>query len=537
MNELHKVDLYLRGRTPIIIANTLEAHRFCNTLKQYIDMQINSKLSDFDIENEYIKEHGYNVCSFDVLNGIKTVNFTKDIETVFATTDIISAISFVLRDTSLPAIYVFPNIHLYLEDSYNISIISSLLIEAAIQLEGTDKYIFLTGDVSKIPQELSMYCGFIDFTLPKKSTIKSYVNNVMIDLGFKSLTKYKDIIANTLSGLTLSEIDTVLKNMLIYTNGDIDLNMLFKEKANIVKKSGLLEVVELTDTLDVVGGLTALKEWSKEIKYIYSNIESALDFKIKIPKGVLLTGISGCGKSLFTKAIASFMDLPLYRLDIGRLFGGIVGETEKNTRNLWKLLESIAPAVVIIDEIEKVLSGMGSSDKTDGGVTARFIGSFLYYMEERSCPIFFVATANDISGLPAELLRKGRWDELWFVDLPNIQERIDIFKIHLKKRNQKLDESVFTSEEFKSLISITEGFTGAEIEQIVEASLRKCFIENKKKIDISYLKTEATAIIPLSRLKAHNIDNLRKWAEVSCRKASEPSNKQVNKKLSIKKQI
>ena len=234
------------------------------------------------------------------------------------------------------------------------------------------------------------------------------------------------------------------------------------EKQQIIRKSGLLEFYDNSERMENVGGLDVLKEWLR--KRVRAFGDEARAFGLPEPKGILLVGVQGCGKSLVARSVANAWRLPLLRLDVGRLFASLVGSSEENLRQAIRVAESISPVVLWVDEIEKGFSGVGSSNVSDAGTAARVFGSFITWLQEKQKPVFVIATANDVSQLPPELVRKGRFDEIFFVDLPSAQERVDIWRIHLLKRNR--DPGQF---DLGVLAMASEGLSGAEIEQAVIA--------------------------------------------------------------------
>ena len=274
----------------------------------------------------------------------------------------------------------------------------------------------------------------------------------------------------------------------------------------------MLDYFDAAESMADVGGLSRLKAWLEGRRDAFS--EAARDFGLPQPKGLLLLGVQGCGKSLVAKAVANLWQLPLLRLDVGSLFSMYVGSTEANMRKAIKIAETISPAVLWLDEIEKGLAGLESSGAVDAGVTARIFSSFLLWMQEKTAPVFVVATANDVRRLPPELLRKGRFDEIFFVDLPSQSEKEQIFGIHLTKRRR--DPGRF---DIRELASAAEGFSGAEIEGAVVSALYKAFAANLE-LSQQDLAEAVSETIPLSRTMSENIGALRQWASTRARPAS-----------------
>lgn len=257
-----------------------------------------------------------------------------------------------------------------------------------------------------------------------------------------------------------------------------------------------------------------MKEWLRKRQKAYE--KNARDFGLQEPKGLLLLGVPGCGKSLTAKSIASNWNMPLLRLDIGKVFQGLVGSSEDNIRKTIVTAEAVAPCVLWIDELEKGLSGVQSSGSTDGGVTSRIFSTILTWMQEKTSPVFVVATANNVNMLPPELLRKGRFDDIFFVDLPSAKERENIFSIHLKKRNQN------SSFPLQLLAKETEGFNGAEIEECVKEAMFTAYVENpvNPKLLAEHIREAIRQTVPLSTTMKEQISSLRKWAESRAKNAS-----------------
>lgn len=338
--------------------------------------------------------------------------------------------------------------------------------------------IFILSDVTVIPHELENYITVFDIPLPTTTEIHTIIHEFINDLEINVEEEIINDIAISFKGLNEFQIKQILN--LAYQDGGCiekeDKYLILREKEQFIKKSGMLEIVNFTETLDDIGGLENLKEWLARKAKIFANLDKAIKFGVDIPKGIMIIGMPGCGKSLTAKATAGLFEIPLVRLDIGRLLGKYVGESEGNMRRALKLSEAISPCVLWIDEIEKAFAGVGG----DGGgndVTTRLFGQFLTWMQEKENTVFIVATANDISRMPPEFLRKGRFDELFFVDLPNGEERRKILDIHLKKR-KKWNKGIDSI----ALIKETAGFNGADLEAVVKDTIEAAFIDGKTAI-------------------------------------------------------
>jgi SpoVK/Ycf46/Vps4 family AAA+-type ATPase len=324
----------------------------------------------------------------------------------------------------------------------------------------------------------------------------------------------RDRLLQAALGLTLGEAENVFAKIIVKDerlSGD-DVNEVLSEKQQIIRKSGLLEYYATTECFENVGGLAILKDWLNKRAVAFT--AEAREFGLPPPKGILMLGVQGCGKSLCAKAVSNQWQLPLLRFDMGRMFGSFVGSSEENVRRAISVAESVAPAILWVDEIDKAFAGSQGSAASDGGTTARVFGTFLTWLSEKIAPVFVVATANDISQLPPELLRKGRLDEIFFVDLPSKEERAEVFQIHLTKRSR--DASQFDVE---ALVEATKDFSGAEIEEAIISALYEAFYAQEQ-LTTEHILAVLGQTVPLARTMAEQIQSLRKWAEGRARDAS-----------------
>jgi SpoVK/Ycf46/Vps4 family AAA+-type ATPase len=311
-------------------------------------------------------------------------------------------------------------------------------------------------------------------------------------------------------GLTADEANNVFaKALVLKGSGALDIQIVLHEKKQIIRKTGALEFYETAENLQNIGGLEQLKSWLQKRGAAFS--EKAREFGLPSPRGVLLLGVPGCGKSLTAKAVGEAWNLPLLRFDVGSVFGKYVGESEANLRRALHAAEAVAPCVLWVDELEKAFS---SGRGEDGGTTLRILGAFLSWLQEKSTPVFVVATANNVENLPPELLRKGRLDEIFFVDLPRENERRAIFAIHLNKHGR--DASTF---DLETLAQKSEGYSGAEIEQSVIAALYDAF-DQKRDVSTPDVLINLQAMVPLSITMQEEVAALRDWASTRARAAS-----------------
>ena len=371
--------------------------------------------------------------------------------------------------------------------------------------------VIVVTEVETVPKDLEKFTSILDIPNMTKDEIEKYIWNFAKENKVNVDKKDVGEVAISLKGLTKLEIDHVL-NMIIESKNNISISgrdIIIREKGQIIKKSSILEIIDFKEKIEEIGGLEGLKEWLSSKAQVFRRLDEAKKFGVDTPKGVLLVGMPGCGKSLAAKASARLFNVPLLRLDIGRLLGKYVGESEHNMRIALKTAESISPCILWIDEIEKAFAGIdqngGASD-----ITKRLFGQFLTWLQEKENTVFVVATANDITAFPPEFLRKGRFDEVFFIDFPNEEERERIFEIHLEKRG-KMSEDI----NLKELAEETEGYCGADIEEIVKNAVENKFIletENKeeKKITTNNLLEATKSIDSLSNILSDKIDILKK---------------------------
>jgi ATP-dependent 26S proteasome regulatory subunit len=394
------------------------------------------------------------------------------------------------------------------------------LRELSQDLKSTYTTVILLSPTLTIPVELEKEISVLDVPLPSFRDLFQLLKEIVsvVRRGNKArveLTKEQaENIIKAAQGLTLSEAENAFAKA-IANDGVLDkddIRLVLDEKRQVIRKSGLLEFVGVEQELAHVGGLDELKGWLTGRIRAFG--EPARKFGLPAPKGLLLLGVQGCGKSLTAKAVASHWALPLLRLDVGRIFSSLIGSSEENLRKAIRVAESVSPAVLWIDEIEKGLAGSAGAAVTDSGVSARVFGALLTWLQEKTAPVFVVATANRIDALPPELLRKGRFDEIFFIDLPSAAERREIFRIHVAKRQR--DPAAF---DLDALSTAAEGFSGAEIEQAVVAGLYHAFGEGTELRQGHVIKAVEESV-PLSSTMGEDIGRLREWSKNRTRPAS-----------------
>ncbi|WP_104696103.1 AAA family ATPase [Helicobacter salomonis] len=364
-----------------------------------------------------------------------------------------------------------------------------------------------------IPKELEIYTRIFDIPFPDKAQILKIINHFVQANHLDLEPQVANELALDCKGLRGVQIEQILR-LALYEQGCIDAqsrDFVIKEKEQRIKKTNLLEMVRPKEGEDLahMGGLERLKIWLRQQAKIIAHLDLAMQKGVDMPKGVLVVGVPGCGKSLSAKACAGLFKLPLVRLDVGRLFGKFVGQSEENMRAALQLAEAISPCVLWIDEIEKAFSGMGANEGAHE-VSRRLFGHFLTWMEEKSSMVFIVATANDITRFPPEFLRKGRFDELFFVDLPGVKEREQILTIHLQKRQQNTQHL-----DLNKLAKECEGFSGADLENLVKLAVQESFIENKS-LNLNFLQKALKATTPITKTMHAKIHAIRIQAKKLC---------------------
>lgn len=418
-----------------------------------------------------------------------------------------------------PALFVLKDFDAVIQDAGVVRRLRDLVAG----LKSTYKTLIILSPNIVIPPALEKDVTVVDYDLPGPQEMAAIFGQLVAasENGTRFAVDLKpgeqDRLIQAVQGLTLAEAENAFAHAIVQ-NGRLDigaLDVILKEIKQIVRKSRQLEYFEAREEFAQIGGLELLKDWVTKRGKTFS--DEARRFGLPQPKGVLLLGVQGCGKSLTCKAISGLWKLPLLRLDMGAIFGGIIGESEESMRRAIKTAEAVAPCVLWLDEIEKGMAGTQSSNFSDAGTTARVFSTFLTWLQEKTKPVFVAATANNISMLPPEMLRKGRLDEIFFIDLPDTAERRDIFSIHIKKRGR--DPVKF---ELDELARASAGYCGAEIEQVVVEALSEAFTCGRE-ISQEDLRKALVALVPLSKTMREEIDKLRQWATTRARPASLPA--------------
>jgi AAA+ superfamily predicted ATPase len=424
---------------------------------------------------------------------------------IYDTTDPLKALGH-LAATGHPGVYLLADFHPYLAEP----VIQRKLRETLETFTGDLRALVISGHGLEFPPELKNQSVPYRLALPDLEEIRTEMRRLVSEVrGAQYLEVHlsaeeADELAANLRGLTLDEIRRALRRAMLEDDrlDPSDLKHVLDAKRDAVGDTGLLEFFPPAEVAEPVGGMAGLREWLEKRRAALG--ERAREFGLEPPRGVLLLGVQGCGKSLFARNVAPVWGLPLVRLDPAVLYDKYIGETEKNLRRALETVEAMAPAVLWIDEIEKGFAT--ESGEADGGTSRRLLGTFLTWLQERAGEVFVVATANDVSALPPEMLRKGRFDEIFFIDLPDESERAEILALHLRQRERNPEEF-----DLPELARESSGFSGAELEQAIVAWLYTAFAEDRL-LDSAVLLEEIRTAVPLSVTMAERVQALRAWA-------------------------
>lgn len=409
-------------------------------------------------------------------------------------------------------IYIFKDLHPFIDGP----VITRWLRDAIASFKGTDKLIILMSPLQTVPKELEKEVVVLDYPFPNLAELDQVLSDRLANSkGNRLDTETREKLLKAALGLTKDEAEKVYRKAQVKAGQltENEVEIVLSEKKQLIRRNGILEYIEEDSTIDAVGGLEELKKWLNQRSNAFT--ERARDYGLPQPKGMLILGVPGCGKSLIAKTTSRLWGLPLLRLDMGRVYdGSTVGRSEANLRSALKTAESISPVILFIDELDKAFAGGGGSGDSDGGTSGRIFGSFLTWMQEKTSPVFVMATANRVERLPGEFLRKGRFDEIFFVDLPSSAERSDIFKIHLGKRRSEINRF-----DLEQLTKVSDGFSGAEIEQAIIAAMYDAFAQDREFTQLDIIAA-IKATLPLSRTMTEQVTALRDWAGQRARPAS-----------------
>jgi SpoVK/Ycf46/Vps4 family AAA+-type ATPase len=488
--DLKDLELLLDSNVPILVIESFE------------------ELRVLEMITRLAVKRGTALFAWSVTEGMNRLGFGSDVDSETDTADAETALR-TIKAASQPAIYILCDFHPYLKDE---PINVRLLRDIAMQHQKLGHTVILLSHRLNLPEELHRYSARFELSMPTEEQLMSLVreeaSNWSINAGGRPVRSnnetFKKLVTN-LKGLPLQDARQLVRGA-IFDDGAIDesdLPDVNKAKFALMDMEGVLSFEYDTAKFSEVGGLSKLKTWLEQRKDTFDEDSTS---RLDPPKGILLLGVQGSGKSLAARSVAGMLGLPLLRLDFGSLYNKFFGETERNLREALKLADMMSPCVLWLDEIEKGIS----INQNDQGISQRILGTLLTWMSERQSNAFIVATSNDISQLPPELVRKGRLDEIFFVDLPKAEIRKEIFEIHLRKRDEDPDNF-----DLARLVQMTEGFSGAEIEQAIVSALYSAAAAGTDLDDI-HLMTSLRDTNPLSVIMSERIDSLRAWAQERC---------------------
>lgn len=482
MKFTSELALFLKARYPIIYINTIEEDRVEYIIRKNIKTNLNRSIYSWDFVDGY------------------TNNPNNE---GFAQRNPLQALELVERlNSETPALFLLKDFNRFLTDLS----ISRKLRNISRILKLQPKTIIIIGSDLSIPKELRELITIIQFQLPLEEEINQELMRLVVSLNIEVDPELFETLTRACQGLSLERIRRVLSKI-IATYKTIDknsVNVLLSEKKQIIGQTEILEYCSVSEKITSLGGLNNLKDWLNKRKTAFSI--QASNYGLPTPRGLLLIGIQGTGKSLTAKAIANDWQLPLLKLDVGKLFGGIVGESEARLRQMINVAETISPCILWIDEIDKAFTNTDS--KGDSGTSNRVLATFISWLSEKSKPVFVISTANNIDLLPLEIIRKGRFDEIFFLDLPKTDEREEIFKIHL----QEFRPDTWQSFDYQKLAQLSESFSGSEIRQSIIEGMYQSFYE-KREVRSEDICLAIKDFIPLANLETNQMAKLQSWAD------------------------
>lgn len=478
-----KLISYIDSGRPIIYINSFEEVKTDSIIKEVmggregLEWNGASGFVDFRTKNVLIEEKS-------LLQTLKLLNTNNELDRKYL----------VLKDVVK-----------YLEEQEIIALLKNIAMKISQEL---DSVIVIVSSIIRIPKEIEKFITILELEYPTQEEICKQIRHFSEEQKVPISNELLEEMSICLKGLTEFEINSILASALaqdgMFTRQN--LKLIFEQKQQTIMKSGILEMIPLKECTEDIGGLENLKKWLERKAKVYKSINRAMEFGVEMPKGVLIAGVPGCGKSLTAKVTAQLFGVPILRLDMGKIMGKYVGESEENMRKAISLAEAISPCVLWIDELEKAFAGI---DGSGSEVTVRLFGTFLTWMQEKKSPAFVIATANDITKLPPELMRKGRFDEIFFVDLPNQAERRKIFEIHISKRRKKDLAGI----DIDKLVGETEGYSGADIEGVVKEAIENAFADDKQSVTTDDIMEVIKNTHSLSEVMKESIDQLSKEYE------------------------
>ena len=520
MQPLDRLKVLINSSTPIVVMETVEEVRAVSLVRAACS-ELSMAVFEWTIADGLVRSNGSMAAatmaasSSSSMRGEALVPKTA----VYNTTDPVQALAN-MESMSLEAVFILKDFHRHMENP----LIIRRLRDVGQKFSTNRRTLVLTAPSIPMPPELASLVEFLDLPLPDQTRLREILRETYTRMAEGHTLKLQldsegvDAMAANLRGLTEEEAERAISQTLVgrlALSADCVTDVLEAKKA-LLKRSEMLEFVDASDTMASVGGLENLKQWLEQRRNSWD--ERARDFGLEPPKGVIIMGLQGCGKSLCARAVAGEWKLPLVKFDTAAIYDKYIGETEKRIQKVFKVAEGLAPCVLWIDELEKVFAGSGpDSASADAGVSSRLLASFLCWMQDRKAPVFVAATCNNVSALPPELIRKGRFDELFFVDLPDEAERKQIFAIQLARRKRNAPDY-----DLDRIAAAAKGFSGAEIESAVQGAMYAAFSRDaacrvsadsaKHDLSTEDLLKALSSTVPLSVTRAEEIATLRDWA-------------------------
>jgi ATPase family associated with various cellular activities (AAA) len=507
MNSLDRLKVLINSSTPIVVMETVEEVRAVSLVRLACS-DLNMAIFEWTIADGLVRSGSGIAASAAAPSSMRTDTGAPK-ASVYNSTDPVQALAN-LETMTVEAVFVLKDFHRHMDNP----VVVRRLRDVGQKFSANRRTLVLTAPSIEMPPELASLVEFLDLPLPDPARLREIIRETYTRMAETHTLKLQldsngvDAMAANLRGLTEEESERAVSQALVGRMGlstDCVTDVLDAKKA-LLKRSEMLEFVDATDSMASVGGLENLKNWLAQRRGAWD--DHAREFGLEAPKGVIIMGVQGCGKSLCARAVAGEWKLPLVKFDTAAIYDKYIGETEKRIQKVFKVAEGLAPCVLWIDELEKVFAGSGpDSASADAGVSSRLLASFLSWMQDRKAPVFVAATCNNVTVLPPELIRKGRFDELFFVDLPNQVERKEIFGIQLRKRKRNPSDY-----DLDRVAAAAKGFSGSEIESAVQTALYAAF-SRKQEVNNEDLLTALSSTVPLSVTRAEEIAQLREWAK------------------------
>ncbi|MBI3477615.1 MAG: AAA family ATPase [Acidobacteria bacterium] len=526
MNALERLKVLINSSTPIIVMETAEEVRALSLVRAACT-ELNMAVFEWTIADGLVRS-GVNGATAPVADLQARINAARHATdpnapesskaAIYNTADPVQALAN-LEAMTLEAVFVLKDFHRHLDSP----VVVRRLRDVGQKFSANRRTLILTAPSIPMPPELASLVEFLDLPLPDADRLRDLIRETYTRMAGTHTLKLQldapgvDAMAANLRGLTEEEAERAISQTLVarYALTLACVTDVLEAKKSMLKRSEMLEFVDANDNMASVGGLENLKQWLAQRRGSWD--PQAREFGLDPPKGVIILGVQGCGKSLCARAVAGEWKLPLVKFDTAAVYDKYIGETEKRIQKVFKVAEGLAPCVLWIDELEKVFAGSGpDSASADAGVSSRLLASFLSWMQERKSPVFVAATCNNVTVLPPELIRKGRFDELFFVDLPSTDERKQIFSIQLTKRKRNP-----AGYDLDQVAAAAKGYSGAEIESAVQTALYAAFSQ-KQDLSTDHLLTALSSTVPLSITRAEEIADLRAWAKNRAVWASAP---------------